>query len=291
MSSVVWSEPVRPGWHPRLQDLALPQAWRTFSPVGTNATRWEELLDQASRLLPEFRTATAGLEHESKGIRRSELFFFYAFASPRRPARILESGRARAQSTLVLARLFPDVPIISLESDAHSADAEIGLERLRSYPQVDCRFGDSVRLLPELVRPGDVVLIDGPKDLRALKLAFHLLQRNQPQAVFVHDLWPGSPAREFVDGAVPSTLLSDEPRWVEHYAALDFRHKRRPAIPSKAGCAYGPTLGCFEAELENYARHRTQCRVAQGVNRLRSIARQIQKQPPPRRPRDFEPVR
>ena len=163
------------------------------------AAKRESLLKAAELLLPRYREATGGLSHEPKGIRRSEMFFFYASVAALNPARIVESGRARAQSTLVLARLFPGALIVSLESNASSPDVAIASERLREHPNFECLFGDSLRLLPELVEPGDVVLIDGPKDFRALKLAFRLLKSGKPAVVFVHDLWLGSPARRFVD--------------------------------------------------------------------------------------------
>ena len=131
---------------------------------------------------------------------------FSTFGRSQNPGRIIESGRARAQSTLVLARLFPRALIVSLELGPTSSDVKIAAERLRESSNVDCRFGDSLLLLPKLVEAGDVVLIDGPKDFRALKLAFRLLRSGKPLAVFVHDLWPGSPARRFVDRYLPSAF-------------------------------------------------------------------------------------
>src|SRR5262249_13839907 len=141
----------------------------------SGAARWDQLLAQAVLCLPDYLAATKDLSHESKGIRRSELFFLYALVAPMQPHKVIESGRARAQSTLVLSRLFPSALIVSLESDAHSPDAAIAEQRLRGAGNVECRFGDSLLILPDLARPGDVILIDGPKDFRALKLALRLL--------------------------------------------------------------------------------------------------------------------
>ena len=250
--------------------------------------KWNKLLAAAARLLPSYRQATAGLGHESKGIRPSELFFFYAFAAPRRPRRILESGRGRAQSTLVLARLFPETAVVSLESDPTSPDAAIAAERLRSCANVECRFGDSRRLLRLLVEKDDFVLIDGPKDFRALKLAFQLLKTGRPTAVFVHDLWLGSPARAFVDRFLPEALLSDEPRWVERYASLDSRKNIRPASSPNERRAYGATLASFERG-EDYHRLLLRCTAAQGAHRLHEIRRKILRRSPRSRPKDFAP--
>jgi len=251
--------------------------------------RWERLLGEADKLLPYYLEATAGISHATKGIRRSELFFFYAITAPLQPTRIIESGRARAQSTLVLARLFPETPIVSLESDADSADVGMAAERLRDCTNVDARFGDSLVLLPALVGPGDVVLIDGPKDLRAMKLALRLLASNQPAAVFVHDLWLGSSARRFIDRHLPQALLSDNPNWVERYARLD-SSKPVPVATGTAHRAYGATLGGFELGVADYRLPFWQCLAAQGADRLASTARKVLRRSRPIRPPDFKVV-
>ena len=258
--------------------------------MNTTDARWTRLLGEAELLLPRYLEATSGLSHESKGIRRSELFFFFSLVAPLRPTRIIESGRARAQSTLVLSCLFPETSIVSLESDAHSPDVAVAAERLRGHENVECRFGDSLLLLPELVQSGDVVLIDGPKDFRALKLAFRLLEAGKPSAVFVHDLWPGSPGRQFVDHHLPSALLSDEARWVERYARLDTSKPLPAAAPEGVRRAYGATMGCFKGGRENYRRRLRECEAAQLRDRIRETARKLLRRPPLERPKDFEVV-
>lgn len=248
------------------------------------------LLSQAARHLPVYLERTRGLAHESKGIRRSEMFFFYASVTDSNPLRIVESGRARAQSTLVLSRLFPQALIVSLESDTASPDVAVAADRLRACRNAECRFGDSLLLLPELVRRGDVVLIDGPKDFRALKLALRLLRDGKASVVFVHDLWLGSPARKFVDRSLRTALLSDHPAWVQRYASLD---SQRP-IPSGASLefrrAYGATLGRFESGKDNYGLRLIQCRLAQGVDRIHETIRKIMRRSPISRPADFQPL-
>jgi hypothetical protein len=256
--------------------------------MDASAARWTSLLGEAARLLPSYLATTAGLSHEKKGIRRSELFFFYAAVAGVRPKRIVESGRARAQSTLVLARLFPEALIVSLESDQESPDAGIAAERLRDCQNVECLFGDSLLLLPQLVQAGDFVLIDGPKDFRALKLAFRLLRGGKPRAVFVHDLWLGSPARGFVDRHLPSALLSDAPAWVQRYASLDSTRPLPAFPPNDRRIAYGATLGAFAADAENYSLRLGQCRLAQASDRLRETIRKLLRRPPLVRPKDFE---
>lgn len=258
--------------------------------MNARTERLARLLSRAEACLPIYLERTQGLSHEPKGIRRSEMFFFYASIADLNPARIVESGRARAQSTLVLAKLFPQAAVVSLESDPSSPDVAIAAERLRGCPNVECRFGDSLLLLPPLVETGDVVLIDGPKDFRALKLAFRLLRSGKPAAVFVHDLWLGSPARGFVDRSVPSAVLSDDPEWVQRYAALDSSRHVPPPAPNEPRRAYGATMGCFRSGDESYGRRLRQCRAAQLIDRVHETARRLRHRPVMVRPKDFEPV-
>ena len=164
---------------------------------------------------------------------------------------------------------------------------KIAAERLRESGNVDCRFGDSLLLLPKLVEAGDVVLIDGPKDFRALKLAFRLLRSGKPLAVFVHDLWLGSPARRFVDRYLPSALLSDDPEWVQRYASLDSSRRAQPPVSNAVRHVYGATMGCFEASQENYSLRLLQSSAAQGADRIRETARKLLRRPPTVRPKDF----
>jgi len=246
------------------------------------------LLARAEIHLTNYLQRTAGVSHERKGIRGSELFFFYASVADVEPERIIESGRARAQSTLVLASLFPRTAIVSIESDAASPDVRIAAERLKHYGNVDCRFGDSRRLLPELLRRGDVILIDGPKDFRALKLALRLLRTGKPRAVFVHDLWLGLPARRFVDRHLPSAFLSDDPEWVRRYSQLDSSKRTPPPSADQVRRAYGPTFACLPAAKENYTLRLFQCNIGQAIDRIRETSRKIFGRPPRVRPADFE---
>lgn len=244
------------------------------------------LLENASRHLPTFRERTASLSKAEKGIRLSEMFFLYAAVADLAPTRILESGRARAQSTRVLSALFPDASIVSLESDPNSPDVAHAAARLRDRPNVDCRFGDSRLLLPELARAGDVILIDGPKDFRALKLALTLLRTGKPAAVFVHDLWRGLPARDFVDRYLPAVFLSDAIEWVREYAVLDSA-RRAPPLSVDAPIVYGATLGCFLAGADDYSTGLRQCGIAQGADRIRATLGKLWKQETADRPPDF----
>src|SRR5256885_12130851 len=132
----------------------------------------------ADALLPEYREIIGSILPEAGfgGIWESEMFLFYATVKPFAPKQILESGRARGKSTLILARCFPESRIISVEYERESENASAAEAKLKNESNVDLLYGDSREILPARLQDGDAVLIDGPKDFRALKLAVDLLR-------------------------------------------------------------------------------------------------------------------
>src|SRR5438270_9874935 len=122
--------------------------------------------ERADALLPEYRKIIAPIPPEAGfgGIWESEMFLFYAAVKPFVPKQILESGRARGKSTLILARCFPDARIISVEYDRQSENAAAAEAKLKPCSNVELLYGDSREILPERLQTGDAVLIDGPKD-------------------------------------------------------------------------------------------------------------------------------
>jgi len=178
--------------------------------------------DRANLLLPRFREVIGGIPPEAGfgGIWESEMLLFFAAAQPSAPKQILESGRARGKSTLILTRCFPDARIISAEFDSRSENARAAETKLKPYPNVELLFGDSRELLPKRLQSGDAVLIDGPKDFRALLLALDLLRTEKPCTVFVHDFPPGAPWRKFVERHWPGAFFGDDPLF-ERFRVLD----------------------------------------------------------------------
>lgn len=201
--------------------------------------------------LDSYRLRVADIPYEAKGILYSEMFFFDLCARAAGARRILESGRARGQSTLLLSACFPDRPIISLEHDPHSPDVAIAAARLAGRTNIELRFGDATRILPRITRPGDVVIIDGPKGYRGLRLALRLLAQGNASLVFLHDVGRRSPERRLVEAHLPDTLYSDDPRFARLAHVLD-----APAcdtIPAElrwgeegAPGGYGYTLACLQ---------------------------------------------
>lgn len=185
--------------------------------------------ESATALLPEYREIISRIPPEAGfgGIWESEMFIFYAAVRPFAPKQILESGRARGKSTLILARCFPESRIISVEYDRRSENAPAAESKLKDEPNVHLLYGDSREILPQKLQEGDAIVIDGPKDFRAIKLAIDLLRTNKPCAVFVHDFPRGSPQRKFVERNFPNAFFGDDPLFTR-FQTLDNERDPRP---------------------------------------------------------------
>jgi predicted O-methyltransferase YrrM len=211
--------------------------------------------DAARAGLEAFRSRVAAIPYEAKGILYSEMFFFYLCARAVGARRIVESGRARGQSTLVLARCFPELPVISVEYDAHSPDAAVALARLKGLDNLELRFGDATRLLPRIVQRGDAVIIDGPKGYRGLRLALRLLAQGHVAAVFLHDIGRGSAQRRFLQARLPRALYSDDPGFARLAHVLDAAVRETIPLEQRwrepdAPAGYGYTLACLQRSSE-----------------------------------------
>lgn len=191
--------------------------------------RKSTVAESADAFLPEYREIISRISPEAGfgGIWESEMFLFYAAVKPFAPKQILESGRARGKSTLILARCFPESRIISVEYDRESENAPAAEAKLKTEANVDLLYGDSREILPRKLDEGDAVLIDGPKDFRAIKLAIDLLRTGKPCAVFVHDFPPNSAQRKFVERNFPSAFFGDDPLFTR-LQVLDNERDPRP---------------------------------------------------------------
>lgn len=167
------------------------------------------------------------------------MFLFYAAVKPFAPKQILESGRARGKSTLILARCFPESRIVSVEYERESDNAPAAEAKLKHESNVELLYGDSRALLPERLQSGDAVLIDGPKDFRAVKLAIDLLRTGKPCAVFVHDFPPNSPQRKFIERNFPNAFFGDDPLF-RGFQELDVERDPRQSGVEAAVSAGGP---------------------------------------------------
>lgn len=133
-------------------------------------------------MIEEFKRLTAGLRYRPKAVFPSEMFMFYSTAKAFKVDQIIESGIGNGGSTAYLAKLFPDLPIISIDKDVSGA-AGLAVTTIK---------GNAVYMLPDIVARSNAqrigALIDGPKGKLAIRLAKRLLNDPKVQFVAVHDL-------------------------------------------------------------------------------------------------------
>lgn len=182
---------------------------------------YTELTKRVSERLSEATSWASIAPYERKGILFSEMLFLVSCLSGREFQNIIESGRARGQSTLLLSSIFPQHQILSIELNLDSEDVTVATKRLQDCPNVQLLYGDSRKLLPKLVGGRDIVLIDGPKSWRAIALSLWLFSTVKPVAVFIHDLRAGDNDREFVDKYFPESRFSDSKMLAEITTVLD----------------------------------------------------------------------
>lgn len=196
---------------------------------------YAHIAEKAKDRLASFSSVVAGIPYEEKGVLYSEVLFMLACIGDRPLKRILESGRARGQSTLLLARALPDTEIMSFELYKDSPDAPIAEARLREYRNVRLLYGNAREELPRRVAAGDIVIIDGPKMFLAIRLALKLLATKKVAYVFVHDVSKTTPERAFLDRFMPECRFSDNRTVAEVTHVVDHDAERVIPGPQRLG--------------------------------------------------------
>ena len=235
---------------------------------------------------PGFVRHIDGFRHEIKGMLNSEMLLFCALSRHLAVDAVIESGRARGNSTQLLAEYFatpPALPVFSVEYFRYTEDSLVALGRLaRRYPHLELRFGDAFYLLPRLCDryASSTVLIDGPKGKFALQLAARLLKNPAVRAVFIHDAHRDSDVRPAIDDLFPGAFASDDPAFVGAFESLDgpcwdvyrqwegYRDWGPYVRGDRRMRSYGPTLAVILNEPE-------------GIDREEEVARRFDLPPLP----------
>jgi hypothetical protein len=216
------------------------------------------VMSAAARALPAFAPLADG--YEERGILNSEMLSACALCRELGAEVIIESGRARGQSTYVLARAFEGTSVaiasIELERDHDAAFAE---ERLAGFPNVELLYGDSFKILPGLLESlrgrRIAILLDGPKGKPAIELLSRCFVQSADVAVgFIHDMRRGTPQRAQLEETADRVFFTDDQTFVEQYSHLDrtclphdgaeiTMHTWRPGMKGEDRIeSYGPTL-------------------------------------------------
>ncbi len=240
---------------------------------------YETISRRILRCLPEFQRNVAEIPYEVKGILYSEILFLLSCADiGDNRVRILESGRARGQSTLLLAKALPQNKIISIEFDGKSPDTAVAEARLKDCKNVVLEYGDSRTILPKIGSMTDIILIDGPKMFEAIRLSLRLLSRRKAAMIFVHDIKVATPEREFLNRFLPECRFSDKRELAQISRVVDTGIAYLPppftSFQEMSGeYGYGFTLVCIPFyQRRNY---RVLCLISYLYDALSRIKRKI----------------
>ncbi len=181
-----------------------------------------KIIQICEEYLPRFEKSIKNLKFEPKGIFNSEMLLFTALTKKLGVKLIIESGRARGQSTKIIAENFkdPQNQIISVESLKYHPDARVAYKRLNHYTNLQLKFGNSFKLLPKLINGECCILIDGPKT-GSLDLTIELLKNSLVKAVFIHDLHKDSKERKRAENLLNNHFFSDDMDYLHRFQNID----------------------------------------------------------------------
>jgi hypothetical protein len=202
--------------------------------------------------------ALAAEPYESRGILHSEMALIIETCRRLGVEVFIESGRARGQSTYMLAKYMPEVEIHSVEGRPDHPDEAFARERLKGFGNVRLYHGDGATALPALVKQSaprkTAVLCDGPKGIFAVGVVEKCFRHPHVVAGFIHDMrrldhGGPSPYRAAAESVFKDARFSDDPALVAGSQWMDAKvlEANGPCGPEweKVHGSYGPTVGVF----------------------------------------------
>ncbi len=212
-------------------------------------------------LSPAELRAIAAEPYEPRGILHSEVALIIHECRKAGIEVIVESGRARAQSTYMLAKYLPQVLIASIEARPEHPDSIFGTARIAGFDNVQTFTGDGKTGVPTLIdmatpeHSNVAVLLDGPKGLQALELLDKAFRRSPKVKLgFIHDMRKldhgnRSPFRTAAEAIYPTAIFSDAADYAPLAGWMDSSILAAggpvgPAHEREYG-SYGPTIGVF----------------------------------------------
>lgn len=204
--------------------------------------------------------------YEPRGIFNSEMAFLLGTIARLKINVVIESGRARGQSTYLLAKYLPETVRIYSVERFRDDDALFCEERIGARPNVALLYSDGRTMVPRLVEWNKgakiAVLLDGPKGQTALDLIDAI--RNEIVVAFIHDMrklddGKTAPFRAEAERMFPEAFFTDDEGFIEATKAQD-----EPVFALGAASnwtpyhiggefigSYGPTLGMFPCSMAN----------------------------------------
>lgn len=199
--------------------------------------------------------------YEHRGILHSEMAMVLYLCRKLGIERIIESGRARAQSTYMLAKYLPHVEIHSIEARG-GPDSEFGSERVRGFANVVLHEGDGAELVPAIAHDAPTadgrsmrtaILCDGPKGAAAVAIVKKCFEYPHVRVGFIHDMrrldhGGPSPHRAAAIEHLPNHKFTDDPAYAwASWMDAKVVEAGGPCGPQHEAVhgSYGPTLGAF----------------------------------------------
>ena len=213
--------------------------------------------DRAQRADEMMLKEIASEPYEPRGILNSEMALIIYTALSCGIEVFIESGRARGQSTYMLAKYLPGVEVHSVELRV-TPDEGVAVNRLRPFSNVHLHYGDGAQIVRELVmkyahRPM-AILCDGPKGERAVGIIEQCFKNPNVRVGFIHDMrrldhGGPSPHRACAIERLPCHRFSDDPKLVAGTSWMDagIAEAGGPCGPQWEAVhgSYGPTIGVF----------------------------------------------
>jgi hypothetical protein len=201
--------------------------------------------------------AIAAEPYEARGIPHSEMALIIDTCRRLGVEVFIESGRARGQSTYMLAKYLPGIKIHSIDFRPNHPDEAFARERMRGLLNVALYTGDGAQFLPAVAKASaphrTAVLCDGPKGLFAVGVVEKCFRHPHVVAGFIHDMRPidhgrPSPYRAAAE-AVFAGFFSDHPDYIANTSWMDAKvvEANGPVGPKQQAefGSYGPTVGVF----------------------------------------------
>lgn len=235
------------GWHPillhgspftqaRPADRCAPllALWRDTLRAASRHLASTLVTDACTRHARHFARTLHDLQHDSgepfreRGVLHSEMLAACATIADLAPELVIESGRYRGQSTLVLARWLRGRGCRLLSFERFRDDNAPFAERaVDGCEQVELRYADAVHAIPAAVERHAhqrmALFLDGPKAGIATDLADRAF-RAAPALMLacVHDTRRGTPERQALDDdPFRRAFFTDDPAFVEAHRHLD----------------------------------------------------------------------
>ena len=205
--------------------------------------------------LAALHDALAKEPHEARGILNSEMALIIQTIVRFDAKRVIESGRARGQSTYLLGKYLPDREIHSIELRGDHPDEAFARARLSGMGNVALHYGSGIDLVPHLASQSQertAILLDGPKGAAAVGILETCFKMPHVRFGFIHDMRRldhglPSPHRAVAIERLPMHKFSDDPAIVAASSWIDANAVSGtcgPAFEAEFG-SYGPTVGLF----------------------------------------------